>query len=147
MTRSATEKAWTAHGLDCEVKMVFGTHRCGYVTVPAAHPWHGVNYNDAAPVALPHDLDYVEVGEDIGTVAAFCYAISGDDRRSEYERTPEFQVSVHGGLTFSGADGDGWTFGFDCAHLDDTPAVWTLDRTAAECERLAEQLARLMVLA
>lgn len=30
---------------------------------------------------------------------------------------------------------------FDCAHLDDTPDLWTEERVAAECERLAEQLA------
>ena len=143
--RVASEKRWTVHGLGCEVKLIHGTHRCGYVAVAPEHPWHGVAYNRPAPVALPRELEGTHVGEDIGIVAAFCWALADD--RGEYERAPEFQIAIHGGLTYSCADGERWVFGFDCAHADDTSAEWTLERTTAECERLAEQLSRLMVLA
>jgi hypothetical protein len=48
-------------------------------------------------------------------------------------------VDVHGGLTFSEieeckehADGQGWWFGFDCAHAGD--ASYDPNMTAADCE-------------
>lgn len=73
-------------------------------------------------------------------------------------------VDVHGGLTYSSAafgadkddprDGDGWWFGFDCAHagdgnIEDDPRWPRPDRGPArsqeyveqECESLAAQLA------
>ncbi len=73
-------------------------------------------------------------------------------------------VSVHGGLTFGEMepcaehdDGQGWWFGFDCAHAGDAfyapeheraalfPSLgdhfWTQAEVERECERLAEQLA------
>jgi hypothetical protein len=89
----------------------------------------------------------------------------------------DFDVDVHGGLTFADIescteheDGQGWWFGFDCAHCMDmhydpnadlaqlSPEgrrlleifssfhpmpgqhFWTQAEVEAECERLAEQL-------
>jgi hypothetical protein len=86
-------------------------------------------------------------------------------------------VDVHGGLTFGSlepctehADGQGWWFGFDCAHFQDCPYdpaarleelspegrswvlamrgmrsghYWTQTEVEAECEQLAQQLTHL----
>jgi len=51
----------------------------------------------------------------------------------------EGSVDVHGGITF---DRDG-VVGFDTAHFDDNDK-WDLEKTRAETERLAEQLAQLV---
>lgn len=152
-------------------------HRCGYVSVAEDHPWHGIAYNEPAPT-VPVDNSDFAIGYDGGWVSAFCWALAEDERREEYDRTPEFQVKVHGGLTYSGLapgalSGDieplieaereryaadeialeefekrvsvllapkGWWFGFDCAHLDDSPLIWTEDRVAGEVERMAAQI-------
>lgn len=145
------ERLFEAHGLNCAVLWVHGTHRCGYVRVPESHPWHGCDYGKPAPGAPPSDevLGNYEVAEDLNIIAAFCYGISSDEARTEMRTHPEYRVAVHGGLTFSGelshADLDGWWFGFDCHHLDDTPGEWTEERVAEECARLAEQIASIKV--
>lgn len=60
-------------------------------------------------------------------------------------------IEIHGGLTFA-SDGDyptsvepggSWWFGFDCAHCEDTPEHWTLERTAKEREKLADEINRI----
>lgn len=51
-------------------------------------------------------------------------------------------VSVHGGLTYSGMqyDGhDGWAYGFDTAHLGDTPERWPFETVYAETLQLLKQ--------
>lgn len=139
---NVTEKEWEAHGLACAVLLVaYGKHRCGYVKVPEGHPWHGVPYNKPAPCGPLVDNTDISV-DDVGFLSAFVYALSDDTDSRDAE--PGFQVAVHGGVTFSGslaAFDDGWWFGFDCAHLDDTRDVWTLDRVTVETERMAEQIA------
>lgn len=150
MSRNTVERNWKAHDLDCAVIRLDMGHRCGYVRVPEDHPWHGVSYHEPAPTVPPSQevLNEHRVDDDLGVIAAFCYAASSDEKRDEYARTPEFQIGVHGGLTFSGDIGgedgipSGHWFGFDCAHAGDTPGVWTEEAVAAETERLAEQLAR-----
>lgn len=80
------------------------------------------------------------------------------------KRYEDIDVEVHGGLTFSGWDVEGftadqlWWVGFDCLHAGDAPDpelapdtwrsslihgahVWTSDEVVQETERLAEQLA------
>lgn len=75
----------------------------------------------------------------------------------------EIEVSVHGGLTFTGRAEDGsWWIGFDCAHYEDAwidPSVriedvtiesvhqllmrkhfWSLEEVVAETEQIAQQL-------
>jgi len=68
-------------------------------------------------------------------------------------------ITVHGGLSFSGGDGkypvedDKWWFGFDCAHYGDktnlTNEPYDVERTLEyvenECESLAKQLSDKMV--
>lgn len=81
------------------------------------------------------------------------------------EHYDNFDVSVHGGLTFSDIepcieeDGTGWWIGFDCAHSGDAmydpnnipehkqlhnfpqDHYWTHDEVVSETEQLAMQLA------
>ena len=57
-------------------------------------------------------------------------------------------VPVHGGITYSEEDGDGWKYGFDCAHCDDyvdyrIPSIsplgghkWTEEEVIAETEKM-----------
>lgn len=119
---------------------------CGYVGVAESHPWFGIAYSGR--------LDRVETEE------------------SDWDApTPESEIDVHWGLTFSdhcqeGADESSgichkpaqgepdhvWWFGFDCAHCDDfAPGMhgsWrggeyrTIDYVKRQVGRLAEQLSQ-----
>jgi hypothetical protein len=81
---------------------------CGYAAVDPGHPFHGISYSS-------YDIDAENM------------TVEESDRRS-----PESEIDVHGGLTYSGAcshsvchvpkDGqpaDVWWFGFDTAHAWD----------------------------
>lgn len=144
MSASTIERQWTAHGLDCAVVWTdmgarYG-HRCGYVRVPEDHPWHGLDYD--AP-ALEGPADYEGRSLDDAGMSGTIAALAG--QLDEWATRIEGHVAIHGGLTYAGCGvsdlSRGWWFGFDCAHLDDTPAEWTEQRTAEEVERLAEQVA------
>jgi len=148
--RGTIERHFTHVGLDCAVVRhdlgAWGSHRCGYVRIPEDHPWHGLSYNDEVPNPIFGRIDERPV-EDVGIVNAWYAAVTGV---REYERLMEGQVAVHGGLTYAGeglpgSDGGGWWIGFDCAHLGDTPDVWTEERVAEETARLAEQVAAMAV--
>lgn len=150
---NTVERHWQAHGLDCAVLFVHGRHRCGYVRVSNAHPWHGVDYNDPAPGEPLSEAERDERSiDDVGILAAFAYALSSEQEQAERDSAPVYRIAVHGGITYagtlSGADlPDGWWFGFDCAHADDDPARWTLDAVSTEVERMAEQIAAVVVAA
>lgn len=108
-----------ATGLDClMVRNSMGT-LCGYVGVPPEHPWHGKHYSQCLEACPEGD---------------YCYGHS-----------PESQILVHGGITFSaacqedraegichvpapGRPHDVWWFGFDCGHYEDCSP---LDHTMA----------------
>lgn len=100
---------WMRNGLLCEIRRAnFSGHLNGYVALPKNHPLTGIDYNTI------HDL------------------------------LPDMQV--HGGLTFCTQsnyakseghkpyriNGMAWTFGFDCAHLNDY------------CPKLDETLTKVM---
>lgn len=107
-------------GLDCLIVRAPATGAlCGYVGVPAGHPWHGLDY----------------------------YTSRYDDDGNEVELSPAEaslnDVEVHGGLTFAGhcrhspdpgkgichvpdegEPDDLYWLGFDCAHAFDlAPAI------------------------
>lgn len=133
MSRSTVERVWEAHGLVCAVVRMDMGHRCGYVRVSDAHPWFEQGYTDA--------VDGRKMPRKANGRPDF-----QADRDFEYEDRIESHVDVHGGLTYAGkAPGDlpetGWWFGFDCAHLDDTPDTWTKHAVSSEVEQMAEQLA------
>ena len=138
MNKHIIEKDWTAHGLRCVVIGIPNLHRCGYVAVGKEHPLYGVDYGNESA------------------------ALNG--------ASPECYFGVHGGVTYAGGKGDHpvespdlWWYGFDCAHMGDSPDpalrdadyrdfgvgnefghVWTAREVAAECESLAEQLAQIL---
>ncbi len=140
--RSTVERLWKAHGLDCAVLRMDMGHRCGYVNVPPEHPWHGIAYNAEAPEGSAdvegRTLDDAGMG---GMIAL----LGGEKGVEQWSDRIEAHVAVHGGLTFSNTSAgdlpEGWWFGFDCAHLDDTPDYWTEERVAQEVEKMAEQVA------
>lgn len=163
------ESSFEHAGLDCVVLAISMGHRCGYVRVPEGHPWHGVEYNQAAPEQLVDNEDFAV--DDVGTIPAFLLALSDDEQQDEYSRQPGFQVRVHGGLTYSGEQPNddcekGHWFGFDCAHSEDAKdpelmsdrqkeveaemearfgslgrgTVRTREYVEDECRRLADQL-------
>lgn len=61
------------------------------------------------------------------------------------------KVEVHGGMTYSGAEGDhlglggnGWVFGFDTQHYHDSAALWPDEASVlAEAESLKRQLEKI----
>ena len=73
----------------------------------------------------------------------------------------DIDVSVHGGLTFSGPvneldnskeggwfeikpkDKDGWVIGFDTAHYGDNKMNWSKERVLKETQLLKEQVEKL----
>lgn len=134
MREPTVEDVWMAHGLECmTLRMPIG-HPCGYVKVPDAHPWHGVGYSDRVPgLAGPVEEYHAEWG---GT---------------PYELSVGAWVEVHGGITHAGRlhthGGDGWWFGFDCAHAGDWSTwepdgrVWGARDLRRETTYLAAQLA------
>jgi hypothetical protein len=131
-------------GLTCEVTLTAMGHHCGYVAVPASHPWFGKVYSDR--VRVPRDvLERPISDENVGAITMFCASINVDLDRSEV--SIDLAIDVHGGLTYSGKDKvrDLWWFGFDCAHCDDGRSEgedgWKDDAfTEAQCRRLADQL-------
>lgn len=143
-----------ATGLDCLILRNRIGALCGYVGIPAEHPWHGKGYSECVE----------SCNED------WCY-----------EHSPGGRVEVHGGLTYADACHEGvgddaichvpepgrpddvWWFGFDTAHACDLSPYdvkraeeeehrypWGLDRSdhyrnveyvKNECASLAAQLA------
>ena len=150
---SELEKSWTTTaGFRATAWFVMNSHRCGYVEVPQGHALHGVDYSESTEALLPLPDDE-PVGKR-GMISILCAATS----ESGIPRTPEMTFDVHGGITFAGAanngypnDGDGWWFGFDCAHAGDGTAntfstygadmpVRSLEYVIEECESLALQI-------
>lgn len=114
----------TDEGFDAVIiRQSSGGHLCGYVGIPASHPWHGKSYSagitpTAEQLDRPVDMDKISV------ISLFASAIGGE--ASPESVRIDCLVSVHGGLTYSdrgvakfGEDPALWYFGFDCAHSGD----------------------------
>lgn len=50
------------------------------------------------------------------------------------------EIDVHGGITASWVENGLYTYGFDCAHYQDTFEYWNIDRVVKETERLADNI-------
>lgn len=151
---SRVEKSGEAWGLRYSVLAMDMGHRCGYVRVPEGHPWFGLKHWDATDGrkrnVTERGLPDWDADDDI-----------------EYEDRIETMLRVHGGITYSGDEPNeecqrGWWFGFDCAHLGDSPdpelmsdvhkeiigssygmnfgVVRSLEYVEYECVQLASQL-------
>lgn len=86
-TKSARERvlpteaeAFEHSGFRCEVRrMPEMGHWCGYVTVPAGHPWHGKHYDEIGDVDVHGGLTFGAPEEDgPGFVYGFDCAHHGD---------------------------------------------------------------------
>jgi hypothetical protein len=140
-------------------------HRCGYVRVPEDHPWFGLDYGSEVPDPAPIPAEATV--DDYG-FAGMIAVLGGKEGVERLGRTVGGQLRVHGGITYAGERpgedcGEGWWFGFDCAHSGDAPdpalmsesrrefeaefprgpdeVVRSTEYVANECKRLAEQLA------
>lgn len=131
---------------------------CGYVGVPADHPWHGKDYSASVPAgdALERKITLDEVG-----VLNVFMAIFRDHREGYSEIA--LLVRCHGGLTYADDEVPGelkdaratWWFGFDCGHAGDLMPGLRLgyegeyrrfEFVLAACEQLAEDLAEIHTL-
>lgn len=74
---------------------------------------------------------HLELGHRCGYVK-----VDKENITNEISSYGDVPVSVHGGLTYGGNG----TWGFDTAHLNDTPERWSLEAVKKEVERLSEQL-------
>lgn len=159
MSGATVAKDWTtAAGLRAVVLMTSMGHHCGYVAVPAGHVLHGCEYS-APHAALSTPDDDEPLGKR-SPIAVMCAALDASRLQA-----PDMVFNVHGGLTYSGgsatypavSDDAPWWFGYDCAHLGDSPKPASsdaedsyfygsggefrdLDYCAAECESLARQI-------
>jgi hypothetical protein len=126
-----------ATGLDCLIVRGPVGALCGYVGVPAEHPWHGIDYG-----GLDADVH--------GGLTYSDRCQEGDDESKGICHVPP-----------PGRPVDVWWFGFDCAHSGDVAptmdmhmresgrmpihepyaAYRTVGYVQRECARLAEQLA------
>lgn len=126
---------------------------CGYVGLPAGHPWFGKNCSDRVPFtdamrARMTSIDHVSV------LGLFCEAlVPGEEGTMQLDCA----VRVHGGVTYArdrepfGKPDGRWGLGFDCSHSGDLvpPLARTLlfrgdtyrdiAYARAEAEQLAEQ--------
>jgi hypothetical protein len=111
-----------SHGFPCIINRVEELgHLCGYVGVPAGHPWHGKHYVDV-PADVHGGLTYSDKCND-----AICHVPN------------------------PGESDDVWWLGFDCAHFGDlSPGLQKhftrisgtyrdISFVTSECERLAAQ--------
>lgn len=108
-------------GFEWEVTSNRMGFRCGYVRIPAGHPWHGVDYDNIEPYPEVHggltfaepDTDCGKGGEDNAWWLGFDCAHAGDAPDPDL---PGAQAAYH-------------LFG----------TVKTTSYVAAECRKLAEQ--------
>lgn len=142
-----------ATGYDCHiVRVKHSGHLCGYVRIPEGHPLHGVSYSESVPPALAEHIERVKNGPvgKRGVIDILCLALGDGDMSAGA------LFNVHGGITYSAQEDDGYWYGFDCAHCDDLcPAsryafefgergeYRDIEYVKGECASLAAQLHRL----
>lgn len=136
MSKYTVEKDWvTEAGLRAVVIMGTMGFRCGYVGVPAGHPLHGVDYDNARP----NDGDWFDVhggltyanGNAHYPVASDLWWFGYDCGHSGDGHSPEYleqQRTRYPHQPFMWDDG--------------TDVFRTLEYCASECESLAAQLAK-----
>jgi hypothetical protein len=153
------ENLTTAEGFDALIfRPEWSGNLCGYVGVPASHPWHGKEYGDTVrptekQASAPVDMDRVSV--------LSLLAMAASDTDPDTKARIDCIIRVHGGLTYSGAGRarfgekpDFWYFGFDCAHSGDLSPAYAsrygfgfddqyrdIDYVRSEIATLSKQLA------
>lgn len=140
----------TAEGFDgVIIRTIHSGALCGYVGIPASHPWHGKEYGaEISPskeqLGQTVDMDKISI---ISLFAAAANAESIED----FARI-DCIISVHGGLTYSSKgrsdfneDPALWYFGFDCNHYGDfAPGMGDfMDGSYRDIEYVQGEVARL----
>src|SRR6476661_4167873 len=98
-------------GFEYEVTRNRMGYRCGYVRIPAGHPWHGKGYDEIEPYPEVHGgLTFAEPDADCGG-ARICPGPPHAGHASSDWTCP---------LESRQAD-DAWWLGFDAAHVFDAP--------------------------
>jgi hypothetical protein len=114
------EKEWTTKaGLKATVIATDMGHRCGYVSVPKDHPWHGKTYDEVG-LDVHGGLTYAGMRDDLWWFGYDC-AHLGD------ARDPELMSDEYKSIRIMLVNFDGDT-------------VKTLDFCVNECEAMAAQL-------
>lgn len=122
---------WHSSGYGCLMLRTPLLSWCGYVAVPAEHPWHGLQHN-ARVTPLPERS--IPDGIVPNVFGVFLEALS--DAPDDGLLPLDLVIAVHGGITWSAprcelrgqsADRTEWLFGFDCGHAGDlVPGVAAL---------------------
>lgn len=129
---------WTSSGYGCFMLRTPLLNWCGYVSIPASHPWSGLRFDTARVTPLP-DRDVPDIAPNVFGMFIEAMRDSPDDGLYPLDLV----LAVHGGVTYSdircslrgqSADDKRWTFGFDCAHAGDlVPGIWKeMNRDVAE---------------
>ena len=131
---------------------------CGYVGVPAEHPWHGKDYSQCIEGCEGEEPDD-GFRKRMGLRNYPCTWLP-EEEGAEQHNNPSRVIEVHGGLTFAGhgptndADlsSDLWWFGFDCGHAwdyvkgsNESGIYRDEGYVRANCEALARQLGEVCV--
>jgi hypothetical protein len=121
-------------GLEWEVTKNGLGYRCGYVRVPAGHPWHGKDYDDVdvevhggLTFAEP-DTDCGKGGEDNAWWLGFDCAHLGDAKDPDLLTPEQRRYEEDFSRRYP-------------RHFTDRETVKTTEYVTAECCRLAEQAA------
>lgn len=121
-------------GLEWEVTSNGIGYRCGYVRVPAGHPWHGKGYDDIEPYPDVHggltfaepDTDCGKGGEDNAWWLGFDCAHMGDARDPRIMTGEQIAHEI------------AMERRFPLSHRS-TDTIKTTEYVADECRRLADQ--------
>lgn len=143
-------------GLPCVINRGPSDSLCGYVGIPASHPWHGKEYN--AEVKVPKAIAERNIDpEQIGYINLLLAALK-ENRIGEGYMDLVLALDVHGGVTYSrkmapNTSLEGyWWIGFDCAHAGDlSPKEYAsgyaadgvyrnIEYVRSQCQSLARQL-------
>ena len=144
------EKTWRSIDYPCVVVMSSLGHRRGYVGIPPTHPLYNVAYHKTTHKLQSYwdmihgqrkvsikCLQVVELldHDNFGVMGAFLFM--GESNRL----TPESNLGVHGGVTYSDNKDnypstiqDHWWFGYDCDHLDDAKDLSVVSDQIRELE-------------
>lgn len=88
-----------ATGLDCLIVRANTGALCGYVGVPAGHPWHGQRWTEAPAIQELHVHGGVNYSDP---------CVEGGEQAAAVCHVPE-----------PGRPDDVWWLGFDCSHVGD----------------------------
>lgn len=123
VAEEGNELEWQSSGYECLMLRSPMQAWCGYVSVPAEHPWHGLAHN-ARVTPLPDRS--IPGGIAPNVIGLFLEALRPESNDDTFPL--DLCIAVHGGITFSAprnqlrdqpAERTKWTFGFDCGHAGD----------------------------